>query len=230
MGLLLELPAPVRDDTARQALAEAVAARQAALADVEATRRALATAEADVGTAYDAKEAAAAALDGAAAVAVAHRQAEARGDAGAPPPSMRSLRQALADAEDTLADARAAVQGLREQVRTADPRQELRAMRVKDAALGVLRAEAAPVAAELLAALEQAQQEAAQLGWVVEWLTGAGVIEAAGAARAAVARHQSAPCGWFRVPGATDPAAGWQAALDALQADAEAPSTVVARA
>ncbi len=143
---------------------------------------------------------------------------------------MRSLRQALADAEDALADARAAVQGLREQVRTADPRQELRAMRVKDAALGVLRAEAAPVAAGVLAELVQAQETVARLGRVAEWLTGAGVIEAAGEARAAVARHQSAPCGWFRVPGATDPAAGWQAALDALQADPEAPAGVVARA
>lgn len=229
MVLLMELPAPVRDDTARQALAEAVAARQAALADVEATRRALVTAEADVSAAYDAKEAAAAALDGAAAVAVAHRQAEARGDAGPPPPSMRSLRQGVQDAEDAWGDARAVVQGLREQTRAADPRQELRAMRVKDAALAVIRAEAAPVVAGLAAELQEAQRTAVRLGRVLEWMAGIGAAEMTPDLKAAVGRHtHTPPCNWFREIGAPDPARAWQDVLARLEGDPEAPA--VARA
>lgn len=230
MARRLEQPAPPRDEAARQALAAAIAARQSAEADREATRRALATAEADVGSAFDAKEAAAAVLDGAAAVAVAHRQAQARGDAGPAPPSMRSLRQAVQDAEDGLADARAVVEGLREQVRGGDPWQELRAMRVKDAALGVLRAEAGAVVSGLAAELQEAQRTAAHVGRALEWLTTVGGAELTADVKAALSRHQTAPSGWFQEPNTPDPALGWQNVLARLQADPDAPACVVARA
>lgn len=230
MVLVMELAVRARNAPARQALAAAITAHQAAKADRAAT---LAAAEAadqavlDARARHDAAEAAAAQapLD-----AADHLAAVARGNAGPAPATARERREALLDAEDALIAARSARDLLRERAPTDAQRVELAEGRCKAAALAVLRAEAAPAAAELLDELTRAHEVVARLGRITDWLAGAGVIEAAGPVRTAISRHTTPPCGWGWQDGRSDPAAGWHATLAMLQADADAPSAVVARA
>lgn len=230
MGLLLQELAPARDEAARQVLAAAVNAWRATQADHAATLAAVEAAEQAVLDARALHDAAEAAVAAAPHDAADHLQAVARGTAGPAPATTRERREALLDAEDALIAARSARDLLRERVPADAQRVALAAQRCKDGALAVLRAEVGPVAAELLAELAHAQEVVARLGRITDWLAGAGVIEAAGPVRGAISRHTTPPCGWGWQDGRSDPAAGWHATLAALQADAEAPSAVVARA
>ena len=159
-----------------------------------------------------------------------HQLALARGTAGPAPATARECREALADLEDELLAVRSSRDLLRQRVPTDAERVSWAEQGCRDAALAVLRAECGLAAAELLDELARAHEVVARLGRITEWLAGAGVIERTGPVRDAISRHMSPPCGWGWQDGSADPAAGWHATLAMLQADAEAPSAVVARA
>lgn len=99
---------------------------------------------------------------------------------------------------------------------------------------GVMRGECTGTAAELLDELARSQEATARIGRIIESLVTAQVIEAQvieadGPAKLAVTRHTTVPCSWgWQDRG--DPAGAWMATLAALQANAEAPAVVVARA
>lgn len=221
--------APPRDEAARQVLAGAVAAWRAAQADHAATLAAVETTDAAVLNARALHDAAEAAVAAAPHEAADHLQAVARGSAGPAPVSVRERREALHDAADALLAARSARDLLRQRVPADEQRVTLAEGRCKDAAVAVMRAECGGAAAELLAELERAHEVVARLGRIAESLVMARVVAADGPARLAVARHTSPPASWGWQDRA-DPAAGWRAALAALQADAQAPAVVVARA
>lgn len=225
MVLVMEPAAPVRDAPARQALAQAITRHQATQADHAATAAALGVAEEAVLELRSRLDAAEEALRQAPQAAADHLMSVARGSAGpVVPMTARECRERQADLEDELLASRSSRDLLRQRVPQDAERVKLAEMTCREAALGVMRAECAPAGAELVAELERVQQEAARLGRVAEWLAGARVIEMAGAARATVARHQTPPSGWFRTPGAPDPARAWQDALSGLERDPEAPA------
>lgn len=229
---MLEQPAPVRDEAARLALAEAVAAHRAAQADHAATVAAAAAAEQAV---YDARGRVDAAEEAAAQApqdAADHQAAVARGTAGPAPATARERRGALLDAEDALTAARSARDLLRQRVTRDAERVALAERRSREAALAVMKFECAPAAAELLDALARAQEATARLGAIAESLVMAGVIEATGPVKLAVGRHASPPSAWGwqgGLPG-TGPDAEWRAALAVLMTDANAPADVGLRA
>lgn len=230
MGLLLELPAPVWDDAARQALAEAVSRHLAARADHAGTVAAAAAAEERVYAVRRQVDAAEEALREAPQAAADHQQALARGTAGPPPATARECREALADAEDELLAARSSRDLLQQRIPADAQRVSWAEQRCREAALAVMRGECGAAVAELLDELARAHEVVARLGRIADWLAGAGVIERTGPVLVAITRHTSPPCGWGWQDGRSDPAAGWHATLAMLQADAEAPSAVLARA
>lgn len=228
MGLLLQELAPARDEVARLALAEAISRRLAAQADHAATVAAAGAAEERVYGVRRQVDAAEEALREAPQAAADHQQALARGNAGPAPATVRECREVLADAEDELLAARSNRDLLHQRIPAAAERVKLAEMTCRQAALAVLRAECGQTAAELLDELARGQEVVARLGRITEWLAVAGVIEKTGPVRVAISRHTTPPCGWGWQDGRSDPAAGWHATLAMLQADAEAPSAVVA--
>ena len=213
----------------RAALALAVAAHAEAEAQCAATAAASGPASEAVWAAQRAVQDATAALEQAKADAARHLRDVAMGAAGEPPRSIREAREALLDAETVLQAARDARDGLKVLLPDQEARRELSKIQLRNAALDVLKSEAAPLVAELVEKLGQAQRAVADLGNVLEWMVHEKVIEIDPAtdspAKMARSRLGTPPCMWraLTAEDATPGAAPWRAAFDALQRDANAP-------
>lgn len=224
----------------RTALAEAIASVTELRAQLDATHKALDTAQPVVWAANDALDAAPELVERAKANAAIYLQQQARGLAPEPPQTIREARNLVADAQDALDAARAAVTALQAERASLQSRLPMAEEAVRRAARRVLHAEAEASACAMAAELATMQRAMVALGNTVEWLAGAGafaVVEQHGGSygkpadeviRMALYRLQSPPYSWnglaLAQPGAT---AGWVAAFAALQADATAPLPVV---
>ena len=230
-------PAPSLGTAARAALAEAIAAHAEAEANLTAANAAANPASQAVWAATRAVEEATTALAEAKTAAARHLTDVARGIAGEPPRSIKDARVALQDAEDTLEAAREARDALKVHLPEYEAREAFTKGRLRDAALAVLRAEAAPMADALVAELTEAQRTVATKGAALEWLVREGMIEASNVpaapgsfnmvsnpAKLALSRHRSPPQTWqlAHAEMTTAGPAPWQAALIALQRDAAA--------
>ena len=223
------------------------AALAAAIAEVTELRTKLAATETAIGTAHPAVWAAVEALDAAPelverakANAATFLQERARGLAPVPPQTIREARNLVADAEDALDAARAAVTALEAELDSIKGHLPTAEETVRRAARAVLHAEAEATACALAGELAAMQHAMFALGSTVEWLAGAGaytVIEKHGghygrpedeAVRTALHRLHTPPGVWNGLAHAQPEAvAGWIAAFAALQVDATAPLPVV---
>lgn len=228
----------------RTALAEAIAYATELRAQLLATHSAYDTARPVVWAAVEVLDAAPELVERAKANAAIYLQQQARGLAPEPPQTIREARNLVADAQDALDAARAAVTALEAERDRLQGRLPYAEDAVRKAARAVLHAEAGGAACALVAELAAMQHAMAALGDTVEWLAGAGaftVIDRPGghygkpeddAVREAIGRTHSPPSTWKGIVRTRpDPVtAGWAAAFAMLQLDATAPLPVVGAA
>ncbi len=225
----------------RTALADAIVYVTELRAQLLATHTAIDTAQPAVWAAIEALDAAPEVVERAKANAAIYLQEQARGLSPVPPQTIREARNLVADAQDALDAARAAMTALEAERASLQSRMPMAEEAVRRAARRVLHAEAETFACALAAELAEMQRAMVALGDTVEWLAGAGafaVVERPGgsygrpedeAIRMALSRLHTPPETWRGLARARpDPiAAGWVAAYAALQADATAPLPVV---
>jgi hypothetical protein len=219
------------DSPARAALAIAIAEKAAA---DEAHRRLVAAGETLERAVYAADavvEAARSAIDEAREATVAHLTATATGTAGKAPKTVKQARQELADAEEALALARAARDGLQGRVEEAKATAGAMVDRVRSAAKAVLGE--SQIAAGLLPELALLQREFIAKGRALSWLMSQGVLPG----DASGVRQKGDPLrdAWrmkqfvdmlpvdYAVAADATHAPAWQAALEALMQDPAAP-------
>lgn len=176
-----------------------------------------------------------AAADRAQADAVAHALARATGSAGEAPPTVQEARAALSAAQDGLAIARGARDGLVAAIDEAARVLEQAMRRVEVAARAVVASEACRAAQAAVAEVEQLQNALVMSGGRLLWLSRSGalpVIENHGPmfgqvrddrTRAAISRLSSPPDQWRELLAQNDGAAAWIAAFEALLVDAATP-------
>ena len=224
----------------RAVLAAAITNLAELRAKQDATESAIGTAQPLVWEAFNALDAAPELVERAKANAATFLQEQARGLSPVPPQTIREARNLVADAEDALEAARAAVTALETERDSLKARVPMAEDAVRRAARAVLHAEAEGRACALAAELAAMQRAMDALGDTVEWLAGAGafsVVERVGgsygrpeddAIRLALDRLHSPPNSWRGLARTQPcPAAEWAAAFAALQLDATAPLPLV---
>jgi hypothetical protein len=127
--------------------------------------------------ARDAVEKAEAAVEQAKVAVADWMVAQATGNAGDPPVTVRAARQMLQDSEDELTARVAARDELARQLTEADQFPHLARDRLRTAALNVIRAEAGNTAARVLEMVEHLQRELTRVGFALTWLHHARVYE-----------------------------------------------------
>lgn len=235
---------PVGLSLERTALAEAIAYVTELRAQLLATHTAIGTAQPAVWVAVEALDDAPELVERAKANAAIYLQQQARGLAPVPPQTIREARNLVADAQDEVDAARAAMTALEAERDNLQSRMPMAEEGVRRAARRVLHAEAETVACALAAELAEMQCAMIALGDAVEWLAGAGaftVVDRPGgsygrpedeAIRMTLNRLHSPPETWRGLTRTRpDPiAAGWMAAFAMLQLDATAPLPLVGAA
>lgn len=225
----------------RTALAEAIANVTELRAQFDGTTTAIGPAESVLWAAVEGLDAAPELVERAKANAAIYLQQQARGLAPELPQTIREARNQVADAQDAVDAARAAVTALKAETDRIKGRLPWAEEVVRCTARAVVHVEAGATAFALAAELAAAQRIVVALGDTVEWLAGAGaftMIEQHGGnygrpaddtVRMTLTRLQSSPHSWNALaPAQPSATAGWVAAFAALQLDATAPLPVVA--
>lgn len=240
----LRRPAKAGDVPPLSAERAALAAAIANLAELRtkqaATGMAIGTAQPLVWAAVNALDAAPELVERAKANAAIFLREQAQGLSPVPPQTIREARNLVADAEDALEAARAAVTALEAERDSLNGRVPMAEDAVRRAARAVLHAEAEGRACALAAELAAMQRAMDALGDTVEWLASAGaltVVERPGGSygrpedetiRMTLNRLHSPPDSWHGLARSQpSPAAEWAAAFAALQVDATAPLPLV---
>ena len=180
-------------------------------------------------------------VEAAKAAAATHLVDLANGTAGAAPVTIRAARAALVDAEDDLAAREAARVALDAQLAEAKHAPEFARQRLRDAALAVVREEAAEIAQRCVERVEQLQMQITKAGFELQWLFSAAVIpHDDGPGRAeyakdsrvnmALSRLRSPVTSWNELHKHADLRSdvAWAAAVDRLMLDATAPLAAIA--
>jgi hypothetical protein len=225
----------------RAELAVEIVASAAADTRKAALARAVATADDEVRAARRAVEAAETALQEAQGNATQHRVATALGTAGPPPLSVRECRALAVVAADDLQAGLEARDALKVELNAEQGRPDFARMRVKDAAIAVIKAEMAERAVALAAEVERLQKDLVSKGSALQWLSEAGatvpmcgssysaLTEAEKGIRDTIARLDVAPNQWatgtIRYATSVFEPTGrlkWEAAFEALKTDPNA--------
>jgi hypothetical protein len=217
----------------RAALAAAIVKAAGADARRAALAKAVATADAEVRTARLAVAAADEDIETAKVNAARHLTDTTLGNAGVAPLSIREARAAAIEAADHLEACLAAREA--SNAERAEGHEGLSAILVQDAAVAVLKSEAAGRGAALASRVAELQRELVAHGSGLEWLSRAGVFQVERGVdsdiRHTIVRMESTPRQWATTaarPGAepfAQPlgAQRWQAAFEALKRDATTP-------
>jgi hypothetical protein len=232
MAMFKKSPTKPAASPARAALAEAIARRDEVAAEIAALRNSVEATTEIVQRTRTARDEAEAALQRAKQDAADHIVAQARGDAGPAPVSVREARAAFEAAGDEVESAEAALAELKRQLDARQQFADLPERRVAEAAAAVLRE--SPEVAQLLSEVEALQAKLAERGSALAWLAKQGALSLANVdmpgsvsvlspANLALTRLDSPATTWRGLPGIAEGPLPWQAAFAALSRDANAP-------
>ncbi len=230
-------PSPAPPSPERAKLAATIAAAAVAREEIAAMERALPAAREAVARARAAVERADAGVADASDAAIAGAIALASGKQPAPATSIREARDAQRDANDELANALAAEGEIKRRLQAAqtEATQPWVMDRPRNAAMAVIRAEAAEAARAIGERVAELQRELTQTGAIFVWLCETGALSLNATSynetvrpadpelAQARSRMFSPPFTWNELIAQTPGAAVWEATVAALMADAAAP-------
>jgi predicted RNase H-like nuclease (RuvC/YqgF family) len=222
---------PTSPSPERAALAAAIETWRTARDDVTTIERAIYAAIDTCTVAANARDTAAAAVTAARADAVVHLTQTALGTASTPPTTLKATRAALAEADDALEDAQAALDGLKARLNPAKDTLAFAAQTRDEAVLRVLRGSSEITA--LIADVQRLQRELADRGTALTFLARHRAIDLSRVvdgyrneqppAEIAIYRLNAPVHTWndllANVPGPTP----WQVAIEGLKVDATTP-------